>query len=357
MEQHNLLKIGITIGDINGIGPEVILKAVMDVRISGLCTPIVYGSSKVMSYYRKALNLGEFQFTMIKHAAQASTKQANMINVWEEEVKVEMGESTNLAGEKAFRSIELATRDLKEGKIDALVTAPINKKNIQSKDFNFAGHTEFFASKFEVDNYLMLMVSEQMRIGTVTGHIALSQVSASLTTEAIIKKIIVLNKSLKGDFSIRKPRIAVLGLNPHNGDNGLMGNEEQTIIKPAIEKAQADGILAFGPFPADGFFGSGAYTNYDGVLAMYHDQGLAPFKALAFSGGINYTAGLPVIRTSPDHGVGYDIAGKNLASEQSLREAIYMAIDIHRNRNTNKEISSNPLPIIPHQRERAGRIE
>lgn len=356
MEINNLLKVGITLGDINGIGPEVVLKTMMDNRMPSVCTSIVYGSSKVASYHRKNLNLGEFTFHMIRTPEQANVKQANMINCWEEEVKVEMGVSTELGGQKAFQALQKAVEDLKAGKLNALVTAPINKKNIQNPNFKFPGHTEYLAEQFQVKDYLMLLVNNGLRVGTVTGHIPLQKVSSELSIEKILSKIKVMNKSLKEDFAIRKPIIAVLGLNPHNGDEGLIGNEENTIILPAIQKAKDEGILAMGPYSADGFFGSGNYAKFDGILAMYHDQGLIPFKALSFHSGVNFTAGLPVIRTSPDHGVGYDIAGKNIASEQSLRDAVYLAIDIYNNRKEYKEINAHPLPIKERER-RTNQIE
>lgn len=349
---HNLVKIGITMGDINGVGPEVIIKTFLDNRMMQVCTPVVYGSSKTASFYRKQLNTGEFTFNIIKDASQATNKNANMINVWDEETKVDVGESTELGGAKALQSLQAVVADLKAGKLDAMVTAPINKNNIQSAEFKFPGHTEFLAEYFGTNKYLMLLVNGSLRVGTVTGHIPLSEVSKAISKEKIIEKAEILNQSLIKDFCIRKPKIAILGLNPHAGDNGLLGKEEIEIISPAVNQLREKGILAFGPYAADGFFGSGAFENYDGILAMYHDQGLAPFKAMSFSSGVNFTAGLPIVRTSPDHGTAYDIAGKNLASENSFREAIYLACDIVKNRKLFQEVTENPLPFGTYKKER-----
>lgn len=348
----NLVKIGVTMGDINGVGPEVIIKTFLDNRMMQVCTPVVYGSSKVASFYRKQLNTGDFTFNIIKDASQATNKNPNMINVWDEETKVDVGESTELGGTKALQSLKATVADLKAGKIDAMVTAPINKNNIQSSEFKFPGHTEFLAEYFETKKYLMLLVNGNLRVGTVTGHIPLSEVSKAISKEKIIEKAEILNESLIKDFGIRKPKIAVLGLNPHAGDNGLLGKEEKETISPAVQQLKEKGILAFGPYAADGFFGSGAFENYDGVLAMYHDQGLAPFKALSFSSGVNFTAGLPIVRTSPDHGTAYDIAGKNLASENSFREAIYLASDIVKKRKLFAEVNEQPLPFGNYKKER-----
>jgi 4-hydroxythreonine-4-phosphate dehydrogenase len=267
------------------------------------------------------------------------------VNVITQEIKVDLGQSTDTAGKAAFMALEAATVDLAEGLIDVLVTGPINKQNIQSKDFNFHGHTEYFAQKFKSDEFLMLMVSEQMRIGVITGHIPLREVPKQITEELLLKKIKIINHSLKQDFGISRPRIAILGLNPHAGDKGILGVEEETVIIPAIQKAFHQGILVFGPYPADGFFGTTNMKDFDGILAMYHDQGLIPFKSMSFQAGVNYTAGLPVIRTSPAHGTAFEIAGKNIASPESFREAIYTAIDVHKNRQMYEEINTNPLTI------------
>lgn len=342
MEQHKL-RVGITHGDINGIGYEVIIKTLSDSRLLETCTPIVYGSPKVAAYHRKALDVELFSFNQIAQAREANSKRVNIINCVDEEVRVELGKSTPEAGEAALLSLQAAVKDLKAGNIDVIVTAPINKENIQSENFKFPGHTEFFASEFASKNYMMLMVSDQLKIGVVTGHIPLQQVSPSLTKEKILSNIRILHKTLMEDFSLHKPRIAVLGLNPHAGDKGVIGNEDQDIISPAIKQANEEGIIALGPFPADGFFGSGDFKKFDAVLAMYHDQGLIPFKVIAFESGVNFTAGLPVVRTSPGHGTAYDIAGTGVASEDSFRNAIYLAIDIFESRKLYKEISKNPL--------------
>lgn len=326
------IKIGITQGDINGIGYEVILKTLEDNRILDFCIPIVYGSPKVAAYHRKVLNLN-VNLNLISNASEASDKHANIINCNSDEVKVDLAQSTSGAGEAAFQALEKATADLKNGLIDALVTAPINKKNIQSDKFTFPGHTEYLEQLFGAKgDALMLLVSERLRVAVATGHVPVSKVSQVLTKDLILNKIKALNKSLTYDFAINKPRIAVLGLNPHSGDQGVIGNEEQEIIKPAIAEALEEGIVCIGPLPSDGFFGSDEYTKYDGILAMYHDQGLIPFKLLSMDSGVNFTAGLSIVRTSPDHGTAYDIAGQNIASENSFRQAIYAAIDIVKNR-------------------------
>lgn len=347
MEKENLKKktavIGISHGDVNGISYEVIIKTLADSRMLDFFTPVVYGSSKVASYYKKILGIHDFNFHVIRSAEQAVPGKANMVNVFPEEIKIELGQNTELAGRVALQSLEAATDDLAKGSIDALVTAPINKQNIQGKDFNFPGHTEFLTKKFGAEESLMLMVSNSIRIGVVTGHIPLRDVPSKITVEAILKKLKIMNQSLGFDFGIRKPKIALLGLNPHAGDKGVIGREEQEVIIPAIKQAFDSGILAFGPFPADGFFGSSSFNNFDGILTMYHDQGLIPFKTLSFKSGVNYTAGLPVVRTSPAHGTAFDLAGKNMAYPDAFREAVYMAIDIIKNRRMNEELLENPL--------------
>ena len=335
--------VGISQGDINGIGYEVIIKSLMDSRIFDFCIPIVYGSAKVAAYHRKALNIMNFSFNNIRSASEANVKRANIINCLDDNVRVELGKSTTIAGESSLISLENAVRDLKDGKIDVLLTAPINKDNIQSEKFNFPGHTEYLTKESKSKESLMLMVSENLKVGVVTTHLPISQVSEAITEEAILGKLRIMNKSLIQDFKIRKPKIAVLGLNPHAGDNGLLGKEEMEIIIPTIKKANDEGILALGPYPADGFFGSDNFKKFDSVLAMYHDQGLVPFKALAFDSGINYTAGLDFIRTSPGHGTAFEIAGMGKASEVSFRKALYLACDIFRNRKEYLEISKNPL--------------
>ncbi|ASB49509.1 4-hydroxythreonine-4-phosphate dehydrogenase PdxA [Alkalitalea saponilacus] len=336
------IKIAITQGDINGIGYEIIFKALADPRILEICTPVIYGSSKVAAYHRKALNLPAISLNNIRSADEAHPKRINMVNCLDDNVRVELGKPTEISGNAAFLALEKAVEDLKKGSADALVTAPINKKVIQSNQFDFPGHTEYLASSFS-GKPLMLMVSDLLRVGVVTGHIPLSQICSALSSELIIEKLRILNQSLKKDFMIRKPRIAVLGLNPHAGDNGLLGKEEDEIIKPALEKAKEEGIMAFGPYPADGLFATENTRKFDAILAMYHDQGLAPFKALSFSTGVNYTAGLPIVRTSPDHGTAYEITGQNQADEQSFLSAIYTAIDVFNYRKNFDELSANPL--------------
>ncbi|RZM28879.1 MAG: 4-hydroxythreonine-4-phosphate dehydrogenase PdxA, partial [Pedobacter sp.] len=337
------VKIGISIGDVNGIGLEVILKTLIEPAILEYCTPIVYGHTKVTSYHRKALNMGDFSFNVISHAEHANPKRANLINCWEEDVKIELGVSNEIGGKYALLSLEKATEDLVKGDIDALITAPINKHNIQSETFQFPGHTEYLQEKSGSSDVLMFLISEDLRVGVVTGHVPVNQIAANITREKITKKLILMNESLKKDFWIEKPKIAVLGLNPHAGDNGLLGKEEQEIIMPAIQDAFDKGVICFGPYPADGFFGTGTYKKFDAVLAMYHDQGLVPFKTLAFSTGVNFTAGLKVVRTSPDHGTGYDIAGKNLADPTSFREALFAAIHIFKSRKEQGELLKGQL--------------
>ncbi|QZE14126.1 4-hydroxythreonine-4-phosphate dehydrogenase PdxA [Halosquirtibacter laminarini] len=337
------IKIGITHGDINGVGYEVIIKSLEDDRIFDSCTPIVYGSPKVAAYHKKAIDHNKVSFNQIVDASEAHEGKANILNCISDNTRVELGKSTAIAGESSYMALEKACADLKEGKIDVLITAPICKDNIQSEDFNFPGHTEFLAEQFDSKDHLMLMVSEQMKIGVVAGHIPIAKVTEVITEELVLSKIRVMHQTMKQDFGVDGPRIAVLGLNPHAGDNGLLGDEEENIIIPALKKAQEEGIMAMGPYPADGFFGNGTYSNFDVILAMYHDQGLVPFKALAFDDGVNFTAGLPIIRTSPGHGTAFDIAGKNKASENSFRKAMYLAIDLYRNREIYKDISKSPL--------------
>lgn len=337
------IKIGITQGDINSISYEVILKALADKRMTELCTPVIFGSPKVASYHKKALELEYPSLQTISGAREARPGKCYIINTTDEEIRVELGRSTPMAGESSYSALKAATDALEKGEVDALVTGPINKHNIQQDDFRFSGHTEFLQWRFKADESLMLMISEQMKVGLVTAHIPVNQLSSTISEELILDKLEVLNASLKQDFAIRKPRIALLGLNPHSGDEGLLGHEEQEVIIPAIEKANEKGILAFGPYAADGFFGAGQFSRFDATLAMYHDQGLAPFKALSMDRGVNYTAGLPVIRTSPAHGTAMELAGKNQASEDSFRRAIYEAIDISRNRREHREINRDPL--------------
>lgn len=341
MEQTKI-KIGITQGDVNGIGYEVILKTFENPAILELCTPIVYGSPKVMTYHRKALEL-ETSFTIINTAADAVSGRLNVVNCNDDEVKVEMGKPSHESGKAAFEALEKAMAEYKEGMYDVLVTAPIHKQMIQSDNFPFPGHTEYIEQSIGEGKALMILANESLRVALVTGHVPVAKIAATITQELIQEKLAIFNTSLKSDFGIGAPRIAVLALNPHAGDGGVIGKEEETIITPAIKAMREQGILCYGPFPADGFLGSGAYSHFDGVLAMYHDQGLVPFKVLAMENGVNFTAGLPIIRTSPDHGTAFDIAGKNMASPDSFRQALYMAIDIYRNRKNDSEARSNPL--------------
>lgn len=342
MEQ-NKIKIGITQGDVNGIGYEIILKAFEDPTIFDFCTPIVYGSPKVMTYHRKALDM-ETSFTIVNSAAEAINGKLNVVNCCDDEIKVEFGKPSKESGKAAYDALKRAMAEYKEGKYDLLVTAPIHKQMIQSDTFTFPGHTEYIEQCVgEGAKALMILASETLRVALVTGHVPVSQIASSITQELIQEKLTIFNASLKKDFGISAPRIAVLALNPHAGDGGVIGNEEGTIITPAIKAMREQGILCYGPFPADGFMGNGTFSHFDGVLAMYHDQGLIPFKVMAMENGVNFTAGLPIIRTSPDHGTAFNIAGKNEASPDSFRQALYMAIDIYRNRKRDNEAHQNPL--------------
>lgn len=346
------LKVGISIGDINGIGMEVIIKALSNPHIFQYFTPIVYGNTKVSSFHRKTLGTNDFSFNVINSPDRAHDRRPNMINCWQEEVKIDLGQQTEEGGKYAFLSLQRATDDLLAGHIDVLVTAPINKNNIQQEGFDFPGHTEYLQARSEASDVLMFMISEDLRVGVVTGHIPVKDVAQQVTEEKILQKLRLMNSSLKQDFWIQRPKIAVLGLNPHAGDNGLIGSEDESIIIPAIKKAKEEGIFCFGPYAADGFFADTTYTKFDGVLAMYHDQGLIPFKHIAARGGVNFTAGLPIVRTSPDHGTGYDIAGKNAASETSLLEAIFAALHIYKRRNEQQELIKNQLPLRKLSRDR-----
>lgn len=348
--------IGITSGDFNSIGYEIILKTLTDSRVYEHFTPVIYGSSRAAAYYKKGIE-AQMSLNIVASVNEISYKRINVVNCIDQEIKIEPGTSNQMAGDFAFRSLERAVEDLKNGLIHALVTAPINKENIQSEKFCFPGHTEYLAQKFDnADKTLMLLVSNDLRIAVATGHIPLSQVADKLTTDVITKKLNVLNNSLVQDFRITKPRIAVLGLNPHAGDNGVIGTEEREIIIPAMKIAEKQGIQCFGPFSADGFFGTENYKRYDAILAMYHDQGLIPFKTLAMYNGVNFTAGLSVVRTSPSHGTAYDIAGKNIANENSFRQALLTAFDILNNRRWYAEFSANPLKSEA-KIERSGNIE
>ena len=347
------IKVGISIGDVNGIGMEIIIKTLADSQIYNYCTPIVYGHTKLASFYRRSTRLDDLNFSVINHPSGSKRDhKPNMINCWEEDIKIEPGVVNAALGKYSFISLERATNDLISGDIDALVTAPINKDNIQSDQFNFPGHTEYLQARDGAAESLMFLVSDTLRVGVVTGHIPVSKVAESITIEKIVAKLKLMDSSLRNDFWIRKPKIAVLGLNPHASDNGLIGIEEQTIITPAIEEARNNNILAFGPYAADGFFANGSYLQFDAVLAMYHDQGLIPFKQIAFESGVNFTAGLNFVRTSPDHGTAYDIAGKNQASEVSFREALFTAIHIVKHRRETMELQENPLIIARLSRDR-----
>ncbi|MBI35256.1 MAG: 4-hydroxythreonine-4-phosphate dehydrogenase PdxA [Flavobacteriales bacterium] len=342
-EKREKIKVGITHGDVNGVGYEVILKAFTDNKMLDLCTPVIYGSKKYSTVHKSQLKMENFPFFFIESSDDAKKNKVNLIDCCEDQEDLNLGEPTISSGKAAYQSLEKAVSDLRNNKIDVVVTAPINKKNIQGENFDFPGHTEFLSQQDAGNKGLMFMISEKLKIGVVTGHIPLKDVSQAISTEEIEEKLTIMNQSLIRDFNIRKPKIAVLGLNPHSGDNGLLGTEEQDVIIKSIQNACQKNIIAHGPFPADGFFGSSQYSNYDGVLAMYHDQGLIPFKALSFGEGVNFTAGLSFVRTSPDHGTGYDIAGENKADSSSMRKAIYTAIEICKNRHFNDGLQKNAI--------------
>ncbi|MBI1184274.1 4-hydroxythreonine-4-phosphate dehydrogenase PdxA [bacterium] len=341
--KKNLPKVAITVGDLNGIGPEIIIKSFKEDRFLNLCTPIIYGSAQTMIYHKKLLQNKYFNFQLIKSPDEARPRKINLINAWDDEVKIQIGESQVNTGKTAYKALQAAVADLKAGEVDVLVTAPIHKKSIQQAGMEFPGHTEFLANAFETDQQLMLLVGERMKIAVATGHIPLEKVAQELTKKKVLKALKALNKSMIEDFGLVRPQIAVLGLNPHAGENGSMGSEEDDVITPAIEEAGRHGITALGPYPADGFFGTRMHTRFDAILAMYHDQGLVPFKLLEFENGVNYTAGLPIVRTSPDHGTAFSIAGKNEANEQSFVEAVYLALKIQANRENYAEMTANPL--------------
>ncbi|MDR2425201.1 MAG: 4-hydroxythreonine-4-phosphate dehydrogenase PdxA [Prevotellaceae bacterium] len=343
------VRIGITHGDFNGINYEIIMKTFSETSMNDFVTPIIYGSTKAVAYYRKALNMEQFNVNQIIDAGDAHSRKINIINV-SENVKVEMGVHSKLAGISSLEALDAAVADLQNSKIDLLVTCPVNKVNTSSETQAFAGHTEFLSEKFVAGNHTMLMINDLMRIGFVTGNIPFGKIAASISKEVVYKKIALINNSLKKDFLIRAPRIAVLALNPHNGDGGLLGNEEINFICPAIEDAKSNSILAFGTYAADGFFASGEFTNFDAVLAMHYDQGMIPFRSIGLSKGVNYTVGLPIVRTSPAHGTGYNIAGKGIAQPASLRDAIFLAVEIYSNRKTQEAAEANQLKIkVTHQ--------
>ena len=333
--------VGISIGDLNGIGSEVILKTFEDTRMLELCTPVIFANAKIVSFLRKELNI-DIAIHGIDKIEQLVVGKINVLNVWREGVNLELGKNDDVVGTYAIKSFVAATKALKEGLVDVLVTAPINKYNIQSEDFKFPGHTDYLDKELEGDA-LMLMVHDDLRVGLLTDHVPVNEVAKHLNEKLISSKIKTIIQTLKQDFEIEKPKVAVLGLNPHSGDNGVIGQEEEKIIKPALKKLFEAGNMVFGPFSADGFFGSAQYEKYDAVIATYHDQGLIPFKTLSFGNGVNYTAGLNKIRTSPDHGTAYEIAGKGVANHESFKEAVYLAIDIFKKRNDYQELIKNPL--------------
>ena len=341
------IRAGITIGDINGIGLEVIIKTLAHPSVTQLCTPVIYGSSKVVSYHKNIVNPGDFQFHTTGSADKIYQQKINVVNIWQDNINITLGKESQESGQIAHIALDRAVRDLKEGHLDLLVTAPINKNAMQLAGFQYPGHTEYLAHEFGVKEGLMMMVSDRFRIAVATGHIPLHQVSKSITRENIRAKLDLLISSLQVDFGIERPVIAVLGLNPHAGENGFLGKEEDEVIRPAIIEAKKAGDLIMGPFPADGFFGAMNHRKFDGVLAMYHDQGLIPFKMLHFQDGVNYTAGLPFVRTSPDHGTAYEIAGKNEADPTSFRNALFTAVDIFRARERHRKDLANAVRKTP----------
>lgn len=343
MEDNGKIRVGITHGDINGVGYEVILKSFSDPTMLELCTPIVYGSPKVATYHRKAMDI-QTSFCIINHVDDVQDGKLNILSCTEDELKVELTKATPEAGKAALDALERALQDYRDGGIDVLVTAPINKHTIQSDTFRFPGHTEYIEERVgDNKKALMILLKDDFRVALVTGHIPVKDIATTITKELIMEKMSIFHHSLKQDFGIDNPRIAVFSLNPHAGDNGVIGTEESEVIIPAMQEMIAKGVQCFGPYPADGFMGSGNFCHFDGILAMYHDQGLAPFKALAMDEGVNYTAGLPIVRTSPAHGTAYDIAGQGIASENSFRQAIYLALDVYRNRLVEREIHARPL--------------
>lgn len=341
MEERQKIKVGISIGDLNGIGCEVVLKTFEDSRMLDFCTPIIFASNKTISYQKTELEL-EINYNGIQEASKALDGKINVVNVWREIPTINFGQATKEGGDYAIKSLKAAVASLKKGEIDVLVTAPINKNNIQAEDFKFPGHTDYLAQELEGES-LMFMVTDELKVGLLTDHIAVKDVAQAITPELIKSKVATIEKSLKIDFGISKPKIALLGINPHSGDNGIIGQEDDTILKPVIKEIAETGTLVYGPYSADSFFGSDGYKNFDAILAAYHDQGLIPFKTLAFGKGVNYTAGLDKVRTSPDHGTAYEIAGKGKADHSSFKEAVFTAIEIFRNREEYKELTANPL--------------
>ncbi|HMK06505.1 MAG TPA: 4-hydroxythreonine-4-phosphate dehydrogenase PdxA [Flavobacterium sp.] len=353
MKKAENIIVGISIGDLNGIGSEVVLKTFEDSRMLELCTPVIFANVKILSFVKKTFE-STSMLHGIDHLDQLIPGKINVLNVWKEGVDLSFGVNDENVGKYAVKSFTTATQALKDGIIDVLVTAPINKYNIQSEEFKFPGHTDYLNQQLEGDA-LMLMVQDNLRVGLLTDHIPVNEVAKHLTPALITQKIETIKKTLIQDFGISKPKIALLGLNPHSGDNGVIGKEEEEIMKPTIKKLFDKGTMVFGPFSADGFFGSNQYDKYDAIIATYHDQGLIPFKTLSFGKGVNYTAGLNKIRTSPDHGTAFDIAGKGIADYNSFKEAVYLAIDIYNTRNEYMEISQNPMKIKEKQEERNNR--
>ncbi|MEH6679844.1 MAG: 4-hydroxythreonine-4-phosphate dehydrogenase PdxA [Sediminicola sp.] len=341
MQESEKIKLGISIGDLNGIGCEVVLKTFEDARMLDFCTPVIFASNKVISFYKKELGL-EINYNGIQEAAQAIDGKINVMNVWKESPEIQYGEATKEGGEYALKSLVAAVQSLKENDVDVLVTAPINKNNIQSDEFKFPGHTDYLAKELEGES-LMFMVADSLRVGLLTDHVAVKDVAATITAKLVRSKIRTIEDSLKVDFGIRKPRIALLGINPHSGDNGVIGQEDEEVLKPVIRDLFNAGHLVYGPYSADSFFGSDNHKNFDAILAAYHDQGLIPFKTLSFGKGVNYTAGLRKVRTSPDHGTAYEIAGKGKADHTSFKEAVYLALQIFKNRAEHEELTKNPL--------------
>ncbi|UMB60002.1 4-hydroxythreonine-4-phosphate dehydrogenase PdxA [Lutibacter sp. A80] len=341
MDKFEKIKLGISIGDFNGIGIEIILKTFSDKRMLDFCTPIIFGSAKLITNYKKNLNIN-VPFNGIRQIDNVVHGKVNILNLWKEDIELNLGKPTEMSGKLAFESLQSATNELAKGTIDVLVTAPINKDNIQSENFKFPGHTEYLESKLEGES-LMILMTDSIRIGLITGHIPIAKVSESITPDLIKKKVAILYNTLVEDFAIPKPKIAILGLNPHCGDHGVIGNEDDEVIRPTISEIQNEGKLVYGPYAADSFFGSSNYKNFDGILAMYHDQGLAPFKTLSFGEGVNYTAGLSRLRTSPDHGTAYEIAGKGIANNNSFKEAVFTAIKVFKTREEYKSLTENTL--------------
>lgn len=353
--KHSKLRIGITIGDVSGIGPELIIQAFQDPALVDMCIPIVYGSSRVINIYRKVMGVESFHYIMVQKPSQAQNRKLNVIDCVADLERIDIGKPSEASGLVAYEAVKRAVEDAQHQELDAMITMPVDKASFQRHDERFTGHTELLAEAFNVQDNLMLMVSEELRVGLVTNHVAIQDVARNISVDKIFRKGLMLNQTLKEDFGITQPRIAILGLNPHAGDSGLIGKEEEEVIAPAIRELKNKGVKVMGPYPADGFFGSLTYRKFDGVLAMYHDQGLVPFKLIAGYRGVNYTAGMPFIRTSPDHGVAYDIAGKNIANAESLREALYLAIDIYHRRSESEDLQDGALKPIDIKEMKAAR--